>query len=220
MGLRAERRLTVAGSRGTKADQVLVDRIVSLEIAPGSALTEVQLMRDLRMSRTPTREALQRLSQEGLVIHVPHRGVHVTEIRAEDFQQICEFRSGTEGMAAPLAAERMTPPQLSDLLGIQASMEDALVAEDARRFVEYDRLFHHLLGEASQNAFLLQTLTRIYNVHLRLWFYLYQRKGGLRQTGEEHLQLIAALKPRDPDEAERAMRAYLARIHQVMRELF
>lgn len=208
------------GSYGQKAYDALVDRIVSLELAPGSPLVESQLMQTVGMSRTPIREAFQRLSQEGLVTHVPRRGVHVAEIRPEDFQQICEFRAGTEGMAARLAAERMTARQLADLLGIQASIEDALGAEDARRFIEYDRSFHHLLAEASQNQFFLQTLSRTYNVHLRLWYYLYQRKGGLRQTGEEHLALIEALKRRDPDGAERAMRAYLERIHQLMRELF
>jgi DNA-binding GntR family transcriptional regulator len=207
-------------SRGDKAYHVLVDRIVSLDIPPGSALIEADLMRDLGMSRTPIREALQRLSQEGLITHVPRRGVTVAEIRPQDFQQICEFRAGTEGMAARLAAERITSAQLAELLGIQRAMEDSIAAGDARRFVEYDRLFHHLLGEAAQNEFLLQTLVRTYNVHLRLWFYLYQRKGGLRQTGEEHLLLIEALKARDAAAAEQAMRSYLARLHELMRELF
>ena len=206
-------------SFGEKAYHVLVDRIVTLELAPGSVMTEVQLMRYLGMSRTPIREALQRLAQEGLVTHVPRRGMHVTEIRPGDFQQIYEFRRGTEGLAARLAAERMTPQQLSNLLGIQAAIEAALAAEDARRFIESDRLFHHLVAEAAQNQYLLPTLTRIYNIHLRLWFYLFQRKGGLRETGQEHLQLIEALKARDPAGAERAMHTYLTRIHQVMREL-
>lgn len=202
-----------------KAYQVLVDKIVALDLAPGSVLTEGRLMHELKIGRTPIREAVQRLIAEGLVTHLHHRGMLVAEIRAADVQQIYEFRARIEGFAARLAADRMTPEQLEALQRIDDAMDRARADADIDAFITQDRLFHALLARGAHNRYVESTLTNLYNLHLRLWYFLYKRRGGLTETVHEHQELIAALVRRDADSAETAMRAYVGRMVRQMKEI-
>jgi DNA-binding GntR family transcriptional regulator len=213
MKIKAHASLTV------KAYQTLVQRIVTLELAPGSVLTEGRLMQEMRIGRTPIREAIQRLIAEGLVTHLHHRGMLVADILAADVQQINEFRAEIEGYAARLAATRMTPAQIQELQKIHAALDKAMADMDTDTFVAQDRLFHALLARGAGNRYLEDVCTRLYNLHLRLWFYLYTKQGGLKETVHEHQELIEALVRRNPEESERAMRHYVARQARQIKEL-
>jgi DNA-binding GntR family transcriptional regulator len=202
-----------------KAYHTLVGKIVTLDLAPGSVLTESHLMRELRIGRTPIREAIQRLIAEGLVKHLHHRGMLVAEIRAADVQQLYEFRAEIEGLAARLAATRMTEGQIEELQRIHAGLDRALVDADLEGFVAQDRQFHELLGRSSGNHYLESVLANVYNLHLRVWFYLFRKQGGLRETVHEHQELIAALIARKPDESEAAMRRYVARLAREIKDI-
>jgi DNA-binding GntR family transcriptional regulator len=202
-----------------KAYQALVHKIVTLELAPGSVLTESHLMREMRIGRTPIREAIQRLIAEGLVTHLHHRGMLVADIRAEEVQQINEFRAQVEGYAARLAANRITPAEIDELQRIHAGLDRSMADMDAETFVAQDRLFHELLARGAKNRYLEATLLRLYNLHLRLWYYLYKKQGGLRETVHEHQEVIEALVRRDPEESELAMRRYVMRLARQIKDL-
>jgi DNA-binding GntR family transcriptional regulator len=202
-----------------KAYQTLVHKIVTLDLEPGSVLTESRLMHELKIGRTPIREAIQRLIAEGLVTHLHHRGMLVAEIRAADVAQIYEFRAQIEGFAALRAATRMTPEQLQELQRIHAEMDRSAVETDTETFVAQDRRFHELLARGADNRYLETVLLNIYNLHLRLWYFLFKRQGGLRETVHEHQQLIEALIRRNPDAAELAMRNYVARVSRQVKNL-
>jgi DNA-binding GntR family transcriptional regulator len=202
-----------------KAYQALVHKIVTLDLMPGSVLTESLLVKELKIGRTPIREAIQRLIAEGLVTHLHHRGVLVAEIRVAEVQQIYEFRAQVEGYAARLAATRMTADQLEELERIHAAMGQALTDVDPERFIGQDRRFHELLARGSQNGYLEAVLLRLYNLHLRLWYFLFRKQGGLQETVHEHQEVIAALMRRNPDEAETAMRTYVDRIARQIRDI-
>ena len=202
-----------------KAYQTLVHKIVTLDLLPGSVLTEPRLMHELKIGRTPIREAIQRLIAEGLVTHLHHRGMLVAEIRAADVQQIYEFRAQIEGAAARLSAARMSPAQLEELGRIHEAMDRALGDEDAERFIAQDRRFHELLGRGAQNRYLEGVLLSLYNLHLRLWYYLFKKQGGLQETVHEHLEVIGAVVRRSPDDAEVAMRAYVGRLARQIKEI-
>lgn len=195
-----------------KAYQILAHKIVTLDLAPGSVLTEGHLMKELKIGRTPIREALQRLIAEGLVTHLHHRGMLVAEIRAADVQQIYEFRSQIEGYAARLAATRMTPAQIEELQRIHTALDLSGAELDTERFITQDRVFHELLARGAQNGYLETVLLNIYNLHLRLWYYLFEKQGGLQETVHEHQELIEALLRRDPEQSEQVMRRYVARV--------
>jgi DNA-binding GntR family transcriptional regulator len=202
-----------------KAYHTLVHKIVTLDLAPGSVLTESHLIRELKIGRTPIREAIQRLIAEGLVKHLHHRGMLVAEVRAADVQQLYEFRAEIEGFAARLAATRMTEGQIGELQRIHAGLDRALADADVEGFVAQDRQFHELLGRGSGNQYLESVLANVYNLHLRVWFYLFRKQGGLRETVHEHQELIAALIARKPDESEAAMRRYVGRLAREIKDI-
>lgn len=202
-----------------KAYQTLAHKIVTLDLEPGSVLTESRLMHELKIGRTPIREAIQRLIAEGLVTHLHHRGMLVADIRAADVAQIYEFRTQIESSAARLAATRMTAPQLQELQRIHAEMDRSADDADTETFIAQDRRFHELLARGADNHYLETVLLNVYNLHLRLWYFLFKRQGGLRETVHEHQQLIEALMRRNPDEAERAMRSYVARVSRQIKDL-
>jgi len=176
-------------------------------------------MRELKIGRTPIREAVQRLIAEGLVTHLHHRGMLVVDIRAADVQQIYEFRALIEGEAARLAAQRMTPAQLGELQQIHGEMDSSMADHDIDRFVALDRRFHELLGRGSENQYLENVLLRAYNLHLRLWYFLVRKQGGLRETVHEHQAVIEALVARDPKGADLAMRHYVMRTAQQIKDV-
>jgi len=202
-----------------KAYRVLVDKIVTLELEPGSVLPEGRLMQELRIGRTPIREAIQRLIAEGLVTHLHHRGMLVAEVRAADVQQINEFRAQIEGLAARLAASRMTPEQIEELQKIHAALDRSAAEMDIDTFVTQDRAFHALLARGAQNRYVEDALGKLYNLHLRLWYFLYRKQGGLRETVHEHQELIEALVRRDAAGSELAMRTYVMRIARQMKDV-
>ena len=210
-------------SLAERAYQNLVWLITRLELPPGSVLVEKNVMAELGIGRTPVREALQRLSNEGLVVHQPNRGMFVSEITAPSVQAIYEFRSLIDGHLVRLAAERANEAQAATLETLYGEFVHASVSSDIDSVVAIDRQFYAVLSEAAQNIYLAEVIPRIFNLHLRLWFYIASRRGGwadmtqaLTDMAGEVARAIAA---HDPDQAERAVRNYISQRHADMRDL-
>jgi len=197
-----------------RAYKLLVRKITRLESEPGSVLVERDLMQEFGIGRTPIREALQRLASERLVNHRPNRGMFVSEITASSVQEIYEFRSVVDGHAAWLAATRATPAQVAELARLHQRLLRATEDEDIDDYVESDRHFYRVLGEAAHNALISDTIPRIFNLHLRLWFFISQKTGSWQPVAQAHevmtLGLVKALERRDPAAAKQAMESYIA----------
>lgn len=213
----------VPRSLAERAYEMLVEKITRLELPPGSPLVEKPLMAQLNIGRTPIREALQRLSGEGLVQHLPNRGMFVTEISATGVQQIYEFRAHIDGYAARLAALRASERDVRDLKTTHLALVKAAELNDVDAFVAYDRQFYALLARAAQNEYLAEAIPRIFNLHLRLWFFISSRRGGWREIARAHEEMTRsvceAVARHNPDEAELAIKMYVTKRHQDMREL-
>src|SRR5919201_1575054 len=113
--------------RGLLADRAyraLRDRLVTLRIPPGSPLDEDAIARDLKMGRTPVREAIKRLSLENLVTVYPRRGTFASEINITDLAHISDVRAQLEGHAAYRAAPRITETQRAELAGLLAEIDE------------------------------------------------------------------------------------------------
>jgi DNA-binding GntR family transcriptional regulator len=197
-----------------RAYERLVRKITRLEAEPGSVLVERDLMLEFGIGRTPIREALQRLASERLVNHRPNRGMFVSEITATSVQEIYEFRAVVDGYAAFLAATRATPVQVSELLRLHKRLLRAAEDADIDDYVESDRHFYRVLAEAAHNALVSDTIPRIFNLHLRLWFFISQKTGSWQAIARAHevmtLDLVKALERRDPLAARLAMDSYVA----------
>ena len=206
-----------------RAYEALVRAITRLDLAPGEVLAEKALMERLQIGRTPIREALQRLAMEGLVVHLPNRGMFVSEVTATSVQHIYEFRALIDGHAARLAATRASDQEQARLAALQAALVEATERDDIDDYVARDRDFYDVLAEAARNVYLAEVIPRIFNLHLRLWFFISERTGGWHAIARAHEEMtravVEAIARRSPDEAELAMKAYISRRHQDIREL-
>lgn len=194
------------------------ERIISLQLPPGSVISESQLMEELELGRTPIREALKLLEAENLVVIVPRRGIFVSEIGLNHLHQIYEMRMALEPLSARLAAMRITPSRLSQLQLCSTEMghTDNL---DIPTVFRVDRAFHRLLATASGNDLLVRDVTRHYNLALRLWNLVQSRLTPADLAVDTHARLIEAVASHDPDEAEEVMREHIDRFNRRIREL-
>ena len=206
-----------------KAYQLLIRKVTRLELAPGTVLVEKDLMAELGIGRTPIREALQRIAKEGLIQHLPNRGMLVSDLGASDVQSIYEFRSLIQGAAVRLAAVRATEEDKNNLRSVDAKLKQATSEFDIDSFVALDLRFYEVMGRASKNVYLQETLPRIFNLHLRLWFYISSKTGiwhpVARSHGEMTSGVVAAIKAGLPDKAEEVMTSYITRRHQEVKAL-
>ena len=196
----------------------LLNKIIRLELAPGSILSEKELMLALSIGRTPIRESLQRLSNEGLVTHIPNRGMFVAEISATSVRNIYEFRALIEGFTARLAASRSTQDDIMRLEDLQDNLDKATASDQIDEYVESDKQFHSALALASGNSYLQSAVKEIFNLHLRLWFFISEQSSNWQLSACAHevmtSMVVGAVRERNPEAAENAMTAYISNRHQ------
>jgi DNA-binding GntR family transcriptional regulator len=201
-----------------KAYQLIRQRIITLELPPLSAIDEQALMEDLQLGRTPIREALQRLSSEGLVFFAPRRGMFVADISITDLQKIFELRLILEGFCARLAAQRATPEQLASMESIIDELE-RVPDGDSRGLMVIDERFHELLYEAGDNKFLADILNRLHALSFRLWYLVLERLGDVRPAMEQHIAISEALQARDGARAEGLLQQHIFGFQQEIRSV-
>jgi DNA-binding GntR family transcriptional regulator len=205
-------------SLSQQAHERIKRKIVSLELPPGAVIDEGELREELELGRTPIREALQRLSQEKLVVIVPRRGTFVTEIGITDLQDLFEVRVVLEGLAARLAAARGNDAQWARMERALAAMDTA--GDDYGTLIAIDERCHEIIYEAAGNEFLRDTLVGLYALSLRLWYFFLDRIGRMEHAVAEHAAVLEALIEGDGHSAGRLMekhiRAFQAEIQSVM----
>ena len=196
-----------------RAYQLIKEKIITLELSPSSLINEQTLMEELELGRTPIREALQRLSAEGLVIVVPRRGMFVASINITDLQKVFEVRLPLEGLCARLAAQRITEEQITQMEAIFQNLEQVQSA-DSEVLIAIDERFHHLLYEAAGNEFLAEALDRLYAPSLRLWHLVLDQLSDVRGAIEQHEEVAEALKAGDGERAEKLIQQHIAKFQQ------
>ncbi len=177
--------------------------------ADGDRLDEVQLASRFEVSRTPIREALQRLSQSGLVEQIPRRGVFVRQPGPVELIEMFQVMAELEGLCARLAARRMSAAERKELLRIHKASGKRMSDDDFEGFFEDNNDFHEVIFVASKNRFLQQesrSLRNRVNPYRRYITYL---PGRMTKSYNEHEQIIAAIDRGDGDEAQRLMRDHV-----------
>jgi DNA-binding GntR family transcriptional regulator len=201
-----------------KAYHLIRQKIITLALPPLAPLDEQALMEDLQLGRTPIREALQRLSAEGLVLSAPRRGMFVADISITDLQKIFELRFVLEGFCARLAAQRATDVQLASIEAIIDELSD-LSDADSKALMAIDEQFHELLYQAGDNEFLADVLRRLHAFSFRLWHLVLDRLGNVRGAMEQHIEITHALQARDEDRAEALLRQHIADFQQEIKRV-
>jgi len=198
----------------------LRDRIVTLRLAPGTALREDDLMRELAIGRTPLREAVKRLALESLVAVQPRRGTFVTSVDSADIAHITEVRVELEAQAASLAAVRMDDAGRRRLLDLTAEL-DALAADAGPEpLIRLDERVHREIWQAAGNPYLLDTLERLFALSLRVWYLVLDRVPTLGGTVHDQGLLLQAVAGGDAERAGALMREHVLRFQREILSAF
>lgn len=187
----------------------LRQRIFSHELRPGSWVDEQALAEEFGISRTPLREALKVLAAEGLVTLKPRRGCYVTELSDEDLDQIIDIVAMLEGRCALEATRRLGAGALQQLESLHDGLERAASRNDIDDFFEANQEFHRTLQQLTGNPWLLQVIQDLRKVMKLSRHHSLFREGRLMRSLEEHRAIMGAIRDRDPERAEAAMRAHL-----------
>ena len=196
----------------------ILERIVSLEMPPGSVVNEARLREELGIGRTPIREALQRLAHENLVTFIPHRGTFVCDINLTDLHRLTEVRVELEGYAARLAAHRAGAADRTLMRALIAELEK-IDESDVHGLMRLDQRIHRQVYQATRNAFLQSMLEESFNLSLRIWFLGLDRGIRLKEAIKEHRRLLDAIVSRDAEEAEAVMRQHVTGFEQAIRKV-
>lgn len=197
----------------------LRDQIFNGFLAPGTFLDEVALCESLKISRTPLREALKVLTAEGLLRHEPRRGCFVSEVTEQDLDDIFPVIALLEGRCAFEAARRASDADLAALGALHERLKDHAEAGRIQGYYDTNLLIHEAIILLANNRWLTQTISDLRKILKLARLQQLHAPGRLAQSLAEHLTVYAALKSRDSQGAEAAMRTHLTRQREALREL-
>ena len=192
-----------------KAYAALKNVIVSMDVyrdRQDIRLDERQLAQDFGVSRTPVREALQRLHQRGILILGPGRGFVVAQLSHGQVLELYAMREILEGSAARFAALHASADEIATLYELQ---EQLRTADDDMLHVSLNRRFHQAIYEAAHNRYLMQTLESLNDSFALLRSSTFRLPHRTRDSDEERRRIIAAIEKRDPDLAEKEAREHI-----------
>ena len=169
------------------------DRLIMLDIPPGSPLNEEELGTTLGMGRTPIREALKRLESERLVVAYPRRGTFATDVNISDLAHISEVRRTLEPMATAAAAERATAADRATLTELRARLDAGVPGGGNAELLRTDLALHRAIYRCVHNPFLEDTLIRYDNLATRIWCVFVPRLSGMAGHVDEHVPLLTAI---------------------------
>ncbi len=195
---------------------IIKNMIILREIEPGKKINEEHIAKEIQVSRTPIREALCRLENEGIVKIIPRRGAFVSDLNETNVREILLIREVLEGLVVRLAVENMDAKTLEKLR--KALDKVSIIPEEDRDLINYTRSevdFHALLLSASNNQ-MLKNMMEIVNAHLqiiRLRTVVIPERA--QKTVKEHLQILNAIENEDADSAEQLMRKHVRSVREV-----
>lgn len=214
-----------ARARGRLADEVhdmLLGQLMSLRIVPGARVTIDALSRELGVSQTPIRDALNRMEADGLVVRVPNAGYRIPpQISRARFEDLIEVRLLLEPAAARRAAERATTQQAAAMRVMHEEMAELAQGDGHPAYGVFglrDAAFHDLVAESAGNQLVREALARLHT-HVHLFRLVYDTQVTFAAL-DEHAEVVAAVAAREPDAAAYAMRRHILLSAERFRPIF
>ncbi|GAA1138885.1 GntR family transcriptional regulator [Nesterenkonia lutea] len=201
-----------------RAYRVLRDRLIMLDLPPGSPLSESQLSAELGLGRTPLREALKRLETDHLVVSYPRRGTFATIVDITELAAISEVRLLLEPAAAGRAARMLTPALRGELEHTAAAVEAIDETRAPRELIEYDLEVHRLIYRAAGNHHLEASLVRLDNLATRIWCLVLDRLPPIAEHIAGHGALLRAILDGDDAAAQKLARDHVRDFEVTVRE--
>ncbi|MGE5415307.1 MAG: GntR family transcriptional regulator [Acidobacteriota bacterium] len=198
--------------------ETLREAIIGGVLKPGERMMEVQMAEELGVSRTPVREAIRKLELEGFVVMIPRKGAYVAGISLKDVADVFEIRAALEGLAASLAAERITEEELEELERILVRKAEIIEANDLLQLVEIDTLFHENLYKASRNEKLVQIINNLREQIQRFRSTSLAYPGRMKEALDEHRKIVEAISERNISLAQHLAQEHIENAESSMLE--
>lgn len=197
-------------------------QILRGDLKPGERLMEISLANRLGVSRTPVREAIRKLENDGLVIMIPRRGAHVAEITRQELDDVLEVRKSLDVLAMRKAARLITGEEVQELREAEKTFA-GLVEEkdpDLTALGEADEYFHDIMYRATRNRRLIQTVNNLREQMYRFRVEYLKDRESHHTLVREHDAMIEALGKHDEEEAVRLIELHIDNQYQsILREL-
>ena len=196
----------------------LEEMIVTLQLPPGSAVSETALSQRLGIGRTPIREALHRLARERLVTILPRRGIIVSEINVKSQLRLLEVRREVERLVAKSAARRSTVEERGRFLELARRFEKSAKTNDDVSFMRVDREFNELSVIAARNEFAAGAMSLMHSLSRRFWYIHYKQAADMPLTAKQHADIARSIAAGNEAAAAKAMDKLLDSVAKFTRD--
>ena len=200
-----------------QAYTAIEEMIVMQELAPGSMVSEAELVEQLGCGRTPIREALLRLKLEGYIDVHPRRGALVTSVDIVRQLELLEVRRPLEELVARLAARRATDEERSQCKALSEDIRKAARNNDRRAFYEANKAIHVFLENATHNSALAKTVAGIH-AHSRRFWYAHIGPDHMTKAAKYHADTLDQIVKRDGEAAAKAALALIDYLEVLTRQ--
>lgn len=197
----------------------LREAILRGDLKPGERLMELQLAEKLGVSRTPIREAIRMLEQEGLAVTMPRRGAEVARMTLKDMEDVLEIREALDELAVRIACARITDEQLKKLSEVKKQFESSTQTGDVKQIAEADVSFHDVIYEATGNPKLVTLLNNLREQVYRYRVEYIKNPKNYPVLIKEHEAILQSLKDREVDRAVSAMQEHVANQALAVKEI-
>ena len=192
-----------------KVYRVLKEAIIKGFLEPGTKLLENKIAEKMHVSRTPIREAMQKLLAEGFVKTTPNQTMVVTEVSPEDVKEVLQIRGVLEGLAARIAAKKINRQEISELEKVVAQMSLHVTKENLSSYCKVDDEFHDLILNICGNKWIIQIRDNLGSFIYRFRIKSLSVPGRLKLSLEEHQAIMESLKKHNSAEADRLSQVHM-----------
>ncbi len=200
--------------------ETLKEAILTGKLEPKERLMEIKLADQLGVSRTPVREAIRKLELEGLVIMEPRKGAYVSDISFKDIIDTLEVREALETFAVKLAIEKNTVEEISEIEALNKSFKEAYKNKDIEKMVEFDTKIHSAILNLSDNSKLISFMEELNEIMQRFRLIFFNETYNPERIDEEHQEVMKALKNKDIERAQEAMRQHLCTLREDIKKVY
>ncbi len=194
--------------------EILKKSIIFQEILPGEKVDEEAIAKQLGVSRTPIRETLCRLENEGIVKIIPRRGAFVVKHSREKIDEILMVREALEGFAARIAADHSDGSVTEQMRSLFKDFSESNIRNRSKEYSQADLEFHNLVIRTSRNDLLINIMNTL-NDHIQMVrLQTVSLEGRPEQSLIEHFKIIGALEQKDSSLAESLMREHIRKVRQ------
>lgn len=200
------------------AHDAIETMIATLELQPGAAILDKDLVTRTGFGRTPVREALMRLVASGLIEQQPRRGMRVSQIRLAEHLTLIQTRRVLDQLIAAAAARRATPDQRDRIGACAAVMQQAAKDGDLIGYMRADQALDHAVHEACRNPYAVQAVAPMV-IQCRRFWWAFRHEGDLAQGAACHVALAAGITAGDPTAAAQGVDALMDYLESFARKL-